>query len=110
LNTISIYGLRAAIELILEVGVERIGPVVQGLADCLAEGAMAKGYETMIPRTAATGAGIVSIRKPSLDARMVVSELRRHGITAAPRQGWARLSPHFYVSQEAIERVIAVLP
>jgi selenocysteine lyase/cysteine desulfurase len=110
LNTISIYGLRAAIELILEVGVERIGPVVQGLADRLAEGAVAKGYATMIPRTPATGAGIVSVRKPSLDARMVVSELRRHGITAAPRQGWARLSPHFYVSAEAIDRVIAVLP
>lgn len=110
LNTISIYGLRAAIELILEVGVERIGPVVQGLADRLADGAVAKGYETMIPRSHATGAGIVSIRKPSLDSRMVVSELRRHGITAAPRQGWARLSPHFYVSAEAIDRVIAALP
>lgn len=110
LNTISIYGLRAAIELALEVGVDRIGPVVQGLADRLAEGAIAKGYETMIPRTPATGAGIVSIRKASLDARLVISELRRNGITGALRQGWVRLSPHFYVSPEAIERVIGLLP
>jgi selenocysteine lyase/cysteine desulfurase len=110
LNTISIFGLKAAIDLLLEVGIERIGPTVQGLADRLAEGAVAKGYETMIPRTPETGAGIVSIRKQSVDARMVVSHLRQNGITAAPRQGWARLSPHFYVSHDSIERVIDLLP
>jgi len=29
---------------------------------------------------------------------------------AAPRQGWVRMSPHFYVSPEEIERVIETLP
>lgn len=110
LNTISILGLRAAIELILEIGVTSIGEAVQSAADRLAEGAQAKGYEIMCSRTPVTGSGIVSIRKPELDARMVTSQLRRNGVTAALRQGWTRLSPHFYVNREEIEQVLDLLP
>ena len=110
LNTISIYGLRAAIDLLLEVGIAQVGAAVLASADRLAAGAAAKGYEIMAQRTPETGSGIVAIRKPGQDSRMTVSELRRNQITAAPRQGWARLSPHFYVSAKEIERVIDVLP
>ena len=110
LNTIGCYGLRAAIELLLDVGVERIGPAVQALADRLAEGARERGYHVLGDRTPATGAGIVSAQKPGLDSRMVVKHLKEHGIQAAPRQGWVRMSPHFYVSPEDIEKVIEALP
>ncbi|MCU0229698.1 MAG: aminotransferase class V-fold PLP-dependent enzyme, partial [Bryobacterales bacterium] len=110
LNTIGIYGLRAAIDFLLAVGVDRIGPDVLAAADRLAEGAQAKGYELLGQRSPRTASGIVSIRKPGVDCRVTVSALRQQRITAAPRQGWARLSPHFYVSPEAIEQVIAALP
>jgi selenocysteine lyase/cysteine desulfurase len=110
LNTIGCYGLRASIEFLLEVGIERIAPHVQALGDRIAEGARAKGYEVLGARTAASGAGIVSIRKPDLDSRAVVRALKERNIAAAPRQGWVRTSPHFYISPEDIERVIEVLP
>jgi selenocysteine lyase/cysteine desulfurase len=32
------------------------------------------------------------------------------GIIAAPRQGWVRVSPHFYISPQDIDRLIAELP
>src|SRR5579872_6240585 len=59
LNTIGCYGLRAAIEFLLEIGIERIAPVVQALADQLADGAVRKGYELSVERTPENGAGIV---------------------------------------------------
>ena len=110
LNTIGIFGLRAAIELLLEAGIGRISEAVQTLADRLAAGAAAKGYETLGRRTPATGAGIVTIRKDGIDSRMVVKQLRDHGVIAAPRQGWVRLSPHFYISPDEIDRVVDLLP
>ena len=61
-------------------------------------------------RTAKNGAGIIAIQKPGIDSRVVVRELKERGIMAAPRQGWVRMSPHFYVSPEEIERVIETLP
>lgn len=110
LNTIGCYGLRAAIEFLLEVGVERIGPHVQALGDQMAEGARRKDYEVLGTRGPSTGAGIVSFRKADMDCRMVVQSLKEQGIAAAPRQGWVRTSPHFYISPADIERVIEALP
>ena len=76
----------------------------------LEQGLRAKGYDVMIERTAATGSGIISFRHPAIDAKMMVSELKRNKITAAPRQGWVRLSPHFYISGDDIEQVLRTLP
>ena len=110
LNTIGCYGLRASMELLLEAGVERIAAAVQSLADRLAAGAIGKGYQILGDRTAENGAGIIAIQKPGLDSRKVVHDLKQRGIIAAPRQGWIRLSPHFYISPEQIDRVIEALP
>lgn len=109
LNTVGCFGLRASVELILEAGVERIAAHVRHLCDQLAEGAKEKGYELLAERTPATGAGIVSIRKPGVDARMTWSKLKDHGVTSAPRQGWVRMSPHFYISPDDIGRVLELL-
>jgi selenocysteine lyase/cysteine desulfurase len=110
LNTIGCFGLKAAIEFLLEVGVGEIAPVVQNLGNLIAEGVEARGYEVMGNRTPETGAGIVSFRKPGVQAGDIVRRLRAAGITAAPRAGWVRTSPHFYISPADIERMLEVLP
>jgi selenocysteine lyase/cysteine desulfurase len=110
LNTIGCYGLRAAIDFLLEAGIGRIAPAVQVLGDQAAAGALARGYEVLGERTPETGAGIVSFRKEGLDSRLVVQRLQEQGIAAAPRQGWVRISPHFYISPEEIEQMLAALP
>jgi selenocysteine lyase/cysteine desulfurase len=110
LNTIGCYGLRASMDLLLEAGVERIAPVVQSLADRLAEGAIGKGYRLLGDRTPESGSGIVAVQKEGLDSRKIVYELKQKGIMAAPRQGWVRFSPHFYICPEEIDGVIEALP
>lgn len=111
LNTIGLHGLQTSLDFVLEVGVERIGAAVQALGDQLAAGASRLGYEVLGPaRTQQTGAGIVSIRHPQLDARAVHALLKDKGFRAAPRQGWVRLSPHFYIGPEDIERMLGALP
>jgi len=109
LNTIGCFGLRASIEFLLEVGVGEIAPVVQNLGDRIAEGVQAKGYEVLGNRTPENGAGIVSFRKPGFDEREIVRRLRAAGISAAPRAGWVRTSPHFYISPAEIDRMLEVL-
>ena len=110
LNTVGCFGHRASLELLLEAGTAMTAPAVQGLADRLYEGVRARGYETLVERTPETGAGIVSFRHPAIDCRVIVSDLKRNKITAAPRQGWVRMSPHFYISPDDIDRVLAELP
>jgi selenocysteine lyase/cysteine desulfurase len=110
LNTIGCFGLRAAIEFLLEVGVDRMGPAVLALAEQIERGVRAKGYEVKVERAPETGSGIVSFRHPKIDCRALVSDLKRHKITAAPRQGWVRMSPHFYISRDDIDQMLRVLP
>lgn len=109
LNTIGCYGLNAAIEFILHAGVERIGERVQALGDRIAEGVAARGYEVLGTRTPENGAGIVSFRKSSESAEAIVSKLKQHRIVAAPRAGWVRASPHFYLTEAEIDQMLALL-
>lgn len=110
LNTIGCYGLRAALELILELSVEQIAAYVRALADRFADGAVQKGYEILGRRTLETSSGIVSVRKAEVDARRIVRDLKAKNIIAAPRQGWVRVSPHFYLLPEEMDRIVAELP
>ncbi len=110
LNTIGCFGLRASLELLLEIGAKRLGPAIQALGDRIAEGVHAKGYEVLGKRTPQTGAGIVSFRKAGVDSVEIVTRLRERGITAAPRAGWVRTSPHFYIAHEDIDRLLSELP
>jgi selenocysteine lyase/cysteine desulfurase len=110
LNTIGCFGLRASIEFLLEVGVGEIAPVVQNLGDRIADGVRAKGYTVLGSRTPESGAGIVSFRREGLDDREVVRQLRTAGIAVAPRAGWVRTSPHFYISPAEIDRMLDTLP
>ncbi|MBA3973505.1 MAG: aminotransferase [Candidatus Solibacter sp.] len=110
LNTVGAFGLTASMELLLEAGIDNVAAAVQRLGDHIAEGAANRGYEILGgPRTPATGAGIVSIRKPDIDARLVHARLREAGVMCAPRQGWVRLSPHFYITPDQINRALDLL-
>jgi selenocysteine lyase/cysteine desulfurase len=109
LNTIGAFGLNAAMEFLLEVGVDEIACAVRGLGDQLAKGAEALGYEIKGKRTPENASGIVTIRKPGVESQMTVKKLKENGIIAAPRQGWIRLSPHFYISPSDITRVLEAL-
>ena len=109
LNTVGCYGHRASLEFLLEVGIPNVGAAVMARAGQLDEGLRALGYELMRERTSATGSGIISFRHATKDSKMMVSEMKRHKITAAPRQGWVRVSPHFYISSEDIEQVLRAL-
>jgi len=110
LNTIGCYGLRASMEFLLEGGVGVVGPAVQRLGDLVAEGVQTKGYAVLGNRSAENGAGIVSFRKPGTESSYIVQRLRDAGVTAAPRQGWVRVSPHFYISPDDIGRMLEALP
>jgi|GraSoiStandDraft_50_1057286.scaffolds.fasta_scaffold36707_2 cysteine desulfurase / selenocysteine lyase len=110
LNTIGCFGQKAAIEFLLEVGLENITPALHALANQLEAGLREKGYEILVDRTDNTGSGIVSFRHPSIDCRSIVSDLKRRRMIAAPRQGWVRMSPHFYIGPDDIDQVLRMLP
>lgn len=79
------------------------------LAERLAHGAASLGYDVLGLDDPIHRSGIVTIGRKDLDARMLVSRLKQAGIIAAPRQGYVRLSPHFYIAPEEIDRTLDLL-
>lgn len=108
LNVMGICALGAALALLEEVGVERIAARLLALTDQLIEGLRARGYEIVSPRGAGERSGIVAFRgaEPS---GAILERLQRAKVYAAVRRGAVRLSPHFYNTEEEVERFFSVL-
>ncbi|MBK5259280.1 MAG: aminotransferase class V-fold PLP-dependent enzyme [Thermoanaerobaculia bacterium] len=110
LNTNGIYGLRAAIDLLLEVGIDDIGREVVRLANHLAERLEGLGYRIASPRPLRSG--IVAATPPTVESNTLLRIhriLEENGVVCSPREGMLRFAPHFYNDERDIARVIEVL-
>jgi selenocysteine lyase/cysteine desulfurase len=110
LNTVGIYGLGAALNLLLEIGVENIAERVLDLTDRLRAGLKERGHRVFGPDLRAECSGIVSFVPRSQTAEQVMDELRAERIIVSARCGMVRVSPHFYNSEAEIDRLLECLP
>ena len=106
-NVVGLYGLRAALALLLEVGVERIHPHVLDLGDRLLAGLDALGIEVLTPRERERRAGIISCR--TADVPGDFQRLGQAHVQISQREGYLRISPHFYNIPEEVDRLLNVL-
>jgi selenocysteine lyase/cysteine desulfurase len=115
-NLLGTVGLNAALELILEIGVENIAAELLRKRAWLVPALQAKGYEVLGAKAAPDAAsGIVtffhsdSARMPVLHQKLetanIITSLR------ADRQGrrYIRVSPHFYNTDAELNRVLEVV-
>jgi cysteine desulfurase/selenocysteine lyase len=109
LNTNGIYGLRAAIDLLLEVGLGEVSRSALAVAHTLAEGLESIGWRVASPKPIASP--IVAATPPDVEKSLLWwhRQLEEADIVTAPREGMIRFSPHFYNTPAEAERVIAVL-
>lgn len=110
LNTAGVYGLGATIDLLLEVGPEKIEQYLLGLSDYLAERLMSKGYDVISSRRTGETSGIVTCTHKRHTPRDLYRLLRSKNIITAPRMNRLRISPHFYNTREEVDSLIEALP
>jgi cysteine desulfurase/selenocysteine lyase len=110
-STLDTAALGAALELLLEVGPDVIESRVLDLSARLAGGLAEHDYELIEPwpRKRAESSGIVSFRKPGSTHQEVLRDLNAARIVARSHRDFVRLSPHFYNTEEEIDRVLEVL-
>jgi selenocysteine lyase/cysteine desulfurase len=107
-NTPGIFALGAAIDLVLELGVDAIARRVLALSERLASGLAPRGGECLSPR-GREASGIVSFRWRDEPVARTVARLRAQRIYVVARRGGVRASPHFYNDESEIDRLLAAL-
>jgi selenocysteine lyase/cysteine desulfurase len=103
LNVMGILALGAAVELLLEVGIEKVERRVLKLGDLIMREAEKKGFGVRTPRNRQERAGIVSIFG-NFDPLNLRDKLKSLDVIVNVRGGALRVSPHFYNTEEEISR------
>ena len=102
-------GMNAALELLLEVGVDTVAERVALLADRIVAWAQSRSDVRLVtPSARARRAGIVSFVID--DANAVSVRLTKAKVIHSTREGAIRLSPHFYQTTEEIDSALNLIP
>lgn len=109
-NSIGLYGLHAAIEFLLEVGITNIKTQILQLTQNLIEGLETKGYRVITPKPNSERAGIVVFESNRHTPEELFEMLNKKNIITAERGNGLRVSPHFYNTEAEIECLLDVLP
>ena len=105
-----VFGLGATLDLFHEAGIEEIERRVLALAGRLAAGLSEKGYEVVGRQASEARSPIISIAVRSGDERERLQRgLQKSNTTCAVRESRVRLSPHFYNTEEEIDRLLSCL-
>ncbi|MGA2786503.1 MAG: aminotransferase class V-fold PLP-dependent enzyme [Verrucomicrobiota bacterium] len=114
-NLLGLVGLIAALELVLETGIEAIAAELLRKRAWLAPALQAKGF-TVLNADAKTEntSGIISFHQPGKDPAALQKKLTDAGVVASLRadrkgQNYIRLSPHFYNTNAELQRALELL-
>jgi kynureninase len=102
-----IFAANASIDIVLEIGVDRIRARTRWLADDLIRRVQERGWELLSPADGAIRSSIVmlSLERPE----ELVSMLAERGIIVDSRPGRLRISPQFFNTVEENELVVSAL-
>jgi len=110
LNHLGIAGMGASLELLLDVGIERIEARILSLTDLLITRLKGAGYKIITPHACREErSGIVSFVPGERDPEPLAQQLKAAGIIVSARGPCIRVSPHFYNTEAEIERLIAAV-
>ncbi|HYE33093.1 MAG TPA: aminotransferase class V-fold PLP-dependent enzyme [Methylomirabilota bacterium] len=114
-NLIGLVGLRACLELLLEVGIENIARELLRKRNWLVPAIKEKGYTVLHADVPAENqSGIVTFHKPGSDMADLHAKMEAAGIVTSLRfdragNKYIRLSPHFYNTDPELQRVVDLL-
>jgi selenocysteine lyase/cysteine desulfurase len=103
-SLLSLVGAREALKMMLDFGVENIEKRILKLTDHLREAVKNLGLELETPEEPQHRSGIVKFKidKP----REVIESLSHKGIIVSARAHGIRVSPHFYNTEEEIDKLV----
>jgi selenocysteine lyase/cysteine desulfurase len=114
-NLMGLVGLMTALKIILEVGVENIAKELLRKRALLVPALQAKGYSVLSAEASPeNSSGIITFFRPGEDFSALNQKLTDANIVTSLRtdragQNYIRLSPHFYITDEELNRLLELV-
>ena len=114
-NITGLYGMLAAVDMFLAVGMDEISARILDVRDYLHGQLEELGFETISPgRDEPMRCGIITVRHPKQESGRLFRALEEAKIAASLRntrdgRAWLRFSPHFYNTRDEMDRIVAAL-
>jgi cysteine desulfurase/selenocysteine lyase len=106
-----LYGLKASLELLTNVGTTAIAQHLEQLTDYLCQRLAETEYEIVSSRLAGEKSQIVCIRhRGGISSMKLYGHLKSHNVITAPRNDRLRIAPHVYNIPEDIDGLVEALP
>jgi selenocysteine lyase/cysteine desulfurase len=114
LNIAGIYGMKAAVEMLLRHGIDLVASRLRELKVHLLTQLQALRFEVLGPTDGANASSITTFRHPTASSAELFAALQKAKIIASfrhDRQGrdYLRFSPHFYNTEAEIDRAVEIL-
>jgi len=115
LNILGLVGLHAALELLLEVGIENIATRLEKLREIIVSSLWDKGYTVIGVTERKRNSGITSFTSQKQDMIKLCDDLDACGFVVSLRENLdgnkcIRISPHFYNTEEEIFQLLTKIP
>ena len=107
-NTMSIYALGAALDLLQETGIDSIQSSVLSQGDYLMEGLQKRGIKILNSQVQKERSGIISYELKA-EPQQFSTYMLENNVSLTVRDGLARLSPHYYNSKDEADRFFDLL-
>ncbi len=109
-NFLNLYALESSLEYIHRVGVEKVSGHCFNLLDRLAKTLASRGFVLNSSTEPAHRSTILTFRTPlAEDTPLLYQKLLGKQIVVSLREGWIRVSPNLYNSEDDIDRLISAL-
>jgi selenocysteine lyase/cysteine desulfurase len=114
LNIAGMYGMKAGLQLLMSFGMEAVGARLLELKAHLLAQIEPLGFGVLGPLTGRTASGTTTFRHERASSPVLFAALEKAGVVASLRhdregRDYLRFSPHFYNTEEEIDRAVAVL-
>ncbi len=114
MNLMGIFGMKAGIDLLLGIGINRVSERILLISARLVEGLHRLGFSILGPSGGPNASGIVTVSRPGTSMQGIFDRLTSEHVVCSPRQDrqgrdYIRFSPHFYNTESEVDRVLEVL-
>src|ERR1700726_2033628 len=114
MNVMGIFGMKAAIDLLLEIGIPRVAERILAIRARLVDGLQRIGFVVLGPADGPNASGIVTVSRPGTDMEALFERLTVANIVCSSRQDrqgqhFIRFSPHFYNTLAEVDEVLRVI-